>query len=285
MQHEGIPHLPEEFEQDDEHDDDLPVRAVVAVALAVLLVLGLLAAVRTWVLVPHTTPTKSMEHTLECGDWFLVDVVTLDRRDPERLDVVVFTEPPPETLEGDQAPGGGPDGGEPAGGDEPAAGGNLPEGGDEPAEAGELPEGGEEPTEGSGMPEGVEEEEGPGGPGTGVDAELAVVKRVIGLPGETVAIQDGRVTVDGEALREPYAIRDRSNMEPVVVPEGTYVLLGDNRGDSRDSREFGPVDQELIVGLARWIVWPPSRIGALRGKDAGEGEYDPEPPSRNASCQ
>jgi signal peptidase I len=90
------------------------------------------------------------------------------------------------------------------------------------------------------------------------------IKRVIGLPGETVELRDGRLFVDGVGIREPYlkGAVDTRDYGPVKVPEGALFVLGDNRLNSNDSRfglGFVPVDK--VVGRAFAIVWPPSRVG------------------------
>lgn len=93
-----------------------------------------------------------------------------------------------------------------------------------------------------------------------------LIKRVIGLPGDTLQARDGRVYVNGRALDEPYLAKDTRTLdidEPVTVPRGRIWVMGDNRGDSQDSRVFGPIDQDSVVGRAFLIMWPPSRIGSL----------------------
>ncbi|HET7928087.1 MAG TPA: signal peptidase I [Actinomycetota bacterium] len=90
------------------------------------------------------------------------------------------------------------------------------------------------------------------------------IKRVIGLPGETVELRDGRLLVDGVRIQEPYlkGAVDTRDYGPVRVPEGSLFVLGDNRLNSNDSRfglGFVPVDK--VVGRAFAIVWPPSRAG------------------------
>ncbi|HKN80720.1 MAG TPA: signal peptidase I [Actinomycetota bacterium] len=90
------------------------------------------------------------------------------------------------------------------------------------------------------------------------------IKRVIGLPGETVELRDGRLFVDGVRIHEPYlkGAVDTRDYGPVKVPEAALFVLGDNRLNSNDSRfglGFVPVDK--VVGRAFAIVWPPSRVG------------------------
>ncbi|HVR43629.1 MAG TPA: signal peptidase I [Thermoanaerobaculia bacterium] len=113
------------------------------------------------------------------------------------------------------------------------------------------------------------------------------VKRVIGLPDETVTIRDKRVLVDGVPLDEPYVLHDdpeviprepslprsyrsRDQFGPYVVPEGSYFVMGDNRDRSNDSRYWGPVRRELIKGRALLVYWsydgPPAPEGATPGE-------------------
>jgi signal peptidase I len=71
-----------------------------------------------------------------------------------------------------------------------------------------------------------------------LDPEQDLIKRVIGLPGETIEVQDGIVTVNGTPLDEPYITEPPSYNGTWVVPEGQYFVLGDNRNDSRDSHQW-----------------------------------------------
>jgi signal peptidase I len=97
--------------------------------------------------------------------------------------------------------------------------------------------------------------------------DSALIKRVIAVGGETIEIRDNRVLVDGTAIDEPY-IGDDARMRdfgPTDVPEGYVFVMGDNRapGGSHDSRAFGPVPEDDIVGRAFVIVWPASRWSGL----------------------
>jgi signal peptidase I len=88
------------------------------------------------------------------------------------------------------------------------------------------------------------------------------LKRAIGLPGDTVAIEDGALVVDGRRVVEPYADPDAIDsvyFGPVRVRPGTVFFLGDNRLDSRDSRDFGAVARGALIGRVRGLIWPPSR--------------------------
>lgn len=92
-----------------------------------------------------------------------------------------------------------------------------------------------------------------------------LIKRVVGLPGDTVEAQNGQVLVNGEPLDEPYLDEGvtTGDFDPVTVPEGHFFMMGDNRGDSRDSRFFGPIAEETIVGRAFFRVWPLGDISTL----------------------
>jgi signal peptidase I len=98
-----------------------------------------------------------------------------------------------------------------------------------------------------------------------VDTTGVLIKRVIGLPGDTVEGRDGRVLIDGELLLEPYLAPGTltSDFGPVRVPAGHLWVMGDNRGDSEDSRIFGPVPESSVVGEAVYRVWPPDRLAFL----------------------
>lgn len=88
-----------------------------------------------------------------------------------------------------------------------------------------------------------------------------IVKRVVGLPGETVEIRSGVVFIDGRRLDEPYVDRaSNDNRPPLVVPPGYYFVLGDNRNQSVDSRSLGPVPLDAIVGKLALRYWPLERF-------------------------
>ena len=95
------------------------------------------------------------------------------------------------------------------------------------------------------------------------DKEL--IKRVIGLPGESVSARGGIVHVDGRPLTEPYLPDGlvTGDFGPVAVPEGELFLMGDNRSNSKDGRVFGTVSVDSIVGRAIARVWPPVRVAFL----------------------
>lgn len=93
-----------------------------------------------------------------------------------------------------------------------------------------------------------------------------LVKRVIGLPGDTVRLENGQVYVNGAQLEQDFltvagGTLGSANMAEVVVPEGQYFVLGDNRTHSCDSRIYGPIPFMRITGRASAIIWPPRRDG------------------------
>ena len=90
------------------------------------------------------------------------------------------------------------------------------------------------------------------------------IKRVIGVPGDRVKIRNGKIFVNERALHEPYLTsQDNSNMEQVFLLEGQYFVLGDNRRGSNDSRNWGPVPEENVLGKVWIIYWPLSKWGLL----------------------
>ena len=91
------------------------------------------------------------------------------------------------------------------------------------------------------------------------------VKRVIGLPGERIEVKDGQVFVDGVQLDEPYLRVKTTTSYNGVVPEDTVFVMGDNRGNSSDSRSWGALPQEYIVGRAVLCYWPPEQWDLLPG--------------------
>ncbi len=92
-----------------------------------------------------------------------------------------------------------------------------------------------------------------------------LIKRVIGLSGETISAQGGEVYINGRPLHESWLPRGEytQNFGPVAIPRGEYFMMGDNRGDSADSRIFGPVSSKLFIGRAFIRVWPLSHLGWL----------------------
>lgn len=89
------------------------------------------------------------------------------------------------------------------------------------------------------------------------------LKRIIALPGERVSVERGLVSIDGKPLPEGYVrYRDGRSAARVTVPAGAIYVLGDNRGNSDDSRDWGTVPMRDVIGKAVVGVWPPQRLGA-----------------------
>jgi signal peptidase I len=97
-----------------------------------------------------------------------------------------------------------------------------------------------------------------------------LIKRLIAVGGQTVDLRDGKVYVDDKMLDEPYAHGKPSYpLNPAIkypfkVPAGYYWMMGDNRTNSGDSREFGPVVDSDVIGRAMWTYWPIDKFGALQ---------------------
>jgi len=99
------------------------------------------------------------------------------------------------------------------------------------------------------------------------------IKRVVGLPGETVEVRDGVTWINGVPLEEPYIASAAGSSGPRTLGEGQYFVLGDNRANSSDSRTWGVLPQEDIIGKAWLCYWPPERWGLVehhRFAEAGE---------------
>src|SRR5271165_6524247 len=99
------------------------------------------------------------------------------------------------------------------------------------------------------------------------DPSKSYIKRVIGVAGDRIRIDGGQVYVNGEALDEDYvppAYADSRSYPETVVPPDSYLVLGDHRSMSNDSRDFGPVNQSYIYGKAVFGYWPMDKLGRVR---------------------
>jgi signal peptidase I len=119
--------------------------------------------------------------------------------------------------------------------------------------------------------------EGPEYPGPGTHAsctrptadesqKTTFVKRVVGVPGDTIAVRNGHVIRNGKPASEPFASScggPDCNLAAITVPAGSYFMMGDNRGNSDDSRFWGPVPRDWIIGQAVVSYWPLDRLGGL----------------------
>ena len=98
------------------------------------------------------------------------------------------------------------------------------------------------------------------------DPSVSFIKRVVGLPGDSVEVRAGTVYVNGQRLKEDYVdakFRDDESYSPVEVRRGYYYVLGDHRNSSNDSRSWGEVPEKYIYGRAVFRFWPLSKIGVI----------------------
>jgi len=101
--------------------------------------------------------------------------------------------------------------------------------------------------------------------------ECEYIKRIIGLPGDKVMVENNQVYLNGQLLEQKFLPEDFVTEagsfcregEEVMVPEGQYLVFGDNRSHSRDGREFGPINKDLILGRAFFRYWPIETIGLI----------------------
>ncbi len=99
------------------------------------------------------------------------------------------------------------------------------------------------------------------------DPSKSYIKRVVGVAGDRIRIDHGRVYVNGDLLDEPYVpadYADTRSMPDIVVPPDSYFVLGDHRSLSSDSRDFGSVPRRYIFGKAEFVYWPVDKLGRLR---------------------
>lgn len=197
-----------------------------------VVVVSLATAMQAYAVKPYRIPSSSMEPTLAVGERIVVDRFS-ERTggDPDVGDVVVFN-PPLGAVVSEQDP-------------------KLPvaecAGASGPEQVGTIcPQPGDAP------------------------ARQAYVKRVVAGPGARLEIVNGRPIVDGEPLEEPWrTLPCESEGLPcnpsgsIVVPPDSYFVMGDNRPGSSDSRFWGPVPRDWIIGEAILSYWPPSRVGGI----------------------
>jgi signal peptidase I len=94
------------------------------------------------------------------------------------------------------------------------------------------------------------------------------IKRVVAGPGDTLSVEDGHPVVNGEMAEEDFIVPCRGGSgcnlpEEITIPPDHYFMMGDNRGESDDSRFWGPVPEDWIIGQAFFTYWPPKRVGIL----------------------
>jgi signal peptidase I len=98
------------------------------------------------------------------------------------------------------------------------------------------------------------------------DQRKSYIKRIIAVPGDRLRIERGQVYVNDKLLSEPYIpaeFRDARSMDPMIVPQDQYFVMGDHRSISQDSREFGTVKRDLIYGKAAFVYWPKQDVGVV----------------------
>lgn len=186
---------------------ELPGLLLTALVIAVV--------IKTFLIQPFWIPSESMVPAIEVNDRVMVNKLAFQLGEPERGDVVVFTDPA-----------------------EPEIDESIPEA----------------------MIRSVLE-----AVGVRTTGRDDLIKRVIGLPGETVSIHDNAVFVDGEPIDESYLADDvlMPDEGPFQVGLDEVFVMGDNRQFSFDSRRFGPIPEEHLIGRAFVTIWPLSRFGGL----------------------
>ncbi len=101
----------------------------------------------------------------------------------------------------------------------------------------------------------------------GVDSSVNYIKRIVAGPGDTMKIVNGHPVVNGAEPNEPFIRPCRHNKcnlpKAITIPPDHYFVMGDNRGDSDDSRYWGPISRSSIIGKAVLTYWPPNRVGTL----------------------
>jgi signal peptidase I len=188
----------------------------------VALAIGLALLIQAFVVKPYRIPSGSMEPTLDVGQRVLVDRVGYHFGDPDIGDIVVFH--PPVGAVGQQRCG-------------------ITLHGRQPIEAGEA------------CPQPVDQE-----------SDTNFIKRIVAGPGDRLSIKDGHPVVNGVMAKEdfikPCGGTEGCNLpKPITIPPDSYFMMGDNRGSSDDSRFWGPVPRDWIIGQAFFTYWPPDRIG------------------------
>lgn len=202
------------------------LRSVAELVVIVATALFFALAIQAYAVKPYVIPSTSMEPTLVVGQRLLVDRFSHRIGGAPKLnDITVFMPPPSAEHDGGQCAiaGEGPS----------YAGGAASRRSCSRATPGEGPN--------------------------------AFVKRVVGLPGDVIAVRGGRVVRNGRLAKEPFAAPcgggRECDLHAIVVPPGHYFLMGDNRGNSDDSRYWGPVARDRIIGKAVVTYWPLGRIG------------------------
>jgi signal peptidase I len=211
--------------------DDKGRGSFTELVIIVVVALGLALLIQAVLVKPFRIPSPSMVPTLAVGQRVLVDRVSFRFSDPHRGDVVVFK--PPAGAARAEAVGAAQCG-------EPRA-----------------------PDNGQPCPRGTPER-----------SDDNFIKRIVGEPGDRLKVVRNRVYINGQPQKEPYVEpgshecmkeeQPTCDLETeMTVPPDHFFMMGDNRGESSDSREWGPVPKDWIVGNAFFTYWPPKKIGGL----------------------
>ncbi len=198
--------------------------SVLELVAIVAAALGLALLIQAFVVKPYRIPSGSMEPTLGIGQRILVDRLETNFGSPHVGEILVF-HPPNAYAQGCADPNQGQNG---SGQDSAAA----------------CDAAWKQPS------------------------SQTFVKRVVGLPGDRISIHNGHVIRDGVRETDSYiagcAGSGSCNFpDTITVPRGDYFMMGDNRGESDDSRFWGPIPKAWIIGQAFFTYWPPDRIGTL----------------------
>jgi signal peptidase I len=201
-----------------------PVRRPVELVGTIAVALFFALVIQAYAVKPYRIPSESMYPTLKVGQRVLVD--RIEHRlggSPSVGDVTVFTPPAGAVDDACGVPGEGPN----------YAGRRSGSSCSQP---------------------------------TAAKAHTTFIKRVVAGPGDTVAVRNGHVIRNGRPASEPFASScggSECNLAPITVPKDHWFMMGDNRGDSDDSRYWGPVPQSWIIGKAMATSWPPKAVGGV----------------------
>jgi len=204
------------------------VGSLVELAVIIAIAVGLAIAIQAWIVKPYRIPSGSMEPTLSVEQRVLVDRIGMHFGDPHVGDIVVF-HPPTDAQE--------------------TAGGGA-------AKCGPVPHVVADGSTACAQP-------------VASEANVNFIKRIIAGPGDVISIVEGHVVRNGkheaDSYIKPCVTGDpKCNFPtPIRVPPGHWFMMGDNRGESDDSRFWGPVPTGWIIGTAFATYWPPDRIGIL----------------------
>jgi signal peptidase I len=198
--------------------------SLIELVVVVAVALGIALIVQALVVKPYRIPSGSMEPTLAVGERVIVNRIGNRFAAPGLDDIVVFHPPRGADVNACGNPGQGP------------------------------------------FYEGPESHVPCARP-TATRSDQNFIKRVVALPGDTIAVRDGQVVRNGVRQREPFIHAcgggPDCNLGEITVPADHYFMMGDNRGASDDSRYWGPVPREWIIGGAFVSYWPPKRVGLL----------------------